>query len=165
MFVQFKRKKPNGFSPANKGLQNSTLHFVSVTVSVFQLSPVSMPVKRHNKGIQTQSRFTVFTVFFSNRRVRVLLKPQKNICSKSFTTAKYCANSKAFKERVRASHAQRMIKICIRLMKNGAGNSGIEKAAISLLLQSGFVTVTYQGVGRSNLFLVFTISLKFSTML
>lgn len=121
VFVQFKRKKPNGFSPANKGLQNSTLHFVSVTVSVFQLSPVSMPVKRHNKGIQTQSRFTVFTVVFSNRRVRVLLKPQKNICSKSFTTAKYCANSKAFKERVRASHAQRMIKICIRLMKNGAG--------------------------------------------
>lgn len=162
MFVQFKRKKPNGFSPANKGLWNSTLHFVSVTVPVFQLSPVSMPVKRHNKGIQTQSRFTVF---FSNRRVRVLLKPQKNICSKGFTTAKYYANSKAFKERVRASHARRMIKICIRLMKNGAGNSAIEKAAISLLLQSGFVTVTYQGVGRSNLFPVFTISLKFNTML
>lgn len=133
-------KKPNGFSPANKGLCNSTLHFVSVTIPMFRLSSISMPVKRHNKGIQTQSRFTVL---FSNRRVRVLLKPQKHICSKVFTTAKYYTNSKAFKERVRGCHAQRMIKICIRPMKSGAGNSGMEKAATSLLLQSSFVTVTY----------------------
>lgn len=111
-----------------------------VTIPVFQLSSVSMPVKRHNKGIQTQSRLTVL---FSNRRVRVLLKPQKNICSKVFTTAKYYANSKVLKERVRSGHAQRIIKICIRPMKNGAGNSGMEKAAISLLLQSNFLTVTY----------------------
>lgn len=94
-----------------------------------------MPVKRHNKGIQTWSRFTVV---FSKRRPRVFLKQQKNICSTVFTTAKYYANSKAFNKRFMGCHVQKMIKICIRPMKNGTGRRGMEKpATFRLYCKSG----------------------------
>lgn len=128
-------EQPKSFSSANKGSCNSTLLFVSVTIPAFRLSPVSMPVKRHNKGIQTRSRFTVL---FSNRRARVFLKPQKDICSKVFTTATYYANSKAFNKRFMGCHVQKMIKICIRPMKNRTASRGMENpATFPLCYKSG----------------------------